>query len=91
VTEKDIELNAAPATRRHMLDFLAAIEKRSRPVADIEQGHICTARCIRANLAMEIGRPIAYDPKKRVVADDREATKRLRREYRKPWKHPGAA
>ena len=36
VTEKDIELNAAPATRRHMLDFLAAIEKRSRPVADIE-------------------------------------------------------
>ena len=38
VTEKDIELNAAPATRRHMLDFLAAIEKRSRPVADIEAG-----------------------------------------------------
>jgi hypothetical protein len=40
---------------------------------------------------MEIGRPIAYDPKKRVVADDREATKRLRREYRKPWKHPVGA
>src|SRR5882724_2432560 len=31
VTEQDIELNAAPATRRHMADFLAAIEKRSRP------------------------------------------------------------
>ncbi len=31
VTEKDIELNAAPATRRHMLDFLAAIEQRGRP------------------------------------------------------------
>src|ERR1017187_7800958 len=40
VTEKDIELNAAPATRLHMLDFLAAIDKRSRPVADIGQGHI---------------------------------------------------
>ena len=36
VTEKDIELNAAPATRLHMLDFLTAVDKRSRPIADIE-------------------------------------------------------
>jgi hypothetical protein len=91
VTEKDIELNAAPATRRHMLDFLAAIEKRSRPIADIEEGHISTASCILANVAMGLGRPITYDPKKRVVADDLEATKRLHREYRKPWRHPGGA
>src|SRR5688572_16507448 len=75
VTEKDIELNAAPATRKHMLDFLAAIEKRSRPVADIEEGHISTASCILANIAMEMGRPIVYDPKSRKVVDDREATK----------------
>jgi predicted dehydrogenase len=91
LTEKDIELNAAPATRRHMLDFLAAIEKRSRPVADIEEGHISTASCILANLAMEIGRPVVYDPQKRVVVGDPEATKRLRRPYRAPWRHPGAA
>ena len=90
VTEKDIELNAAPATRGHMRDFLAAIEKRSRPVADIEEGHISTASCILANIAMEIGRPIVYDPKKRVVVNDGDATKRLRREYRKPWKHPAS-
>jgi nicotinate-nucleotide adenylyltransferase len=25
-----------------------------------------------------------------LVVDDRDATKHLRREYRKPWKHPGA-
>jgi predicted dehydrogenase len=90
VTEKDIELNAAPATRRHMLDFLAAIEKRSRPVADIEEGHISTASCILANIAMDLGRPLAYDPKTRKVTDDRQATKLLRKEYRKPWKHPAA-
>ena len=90
VTEKDNELNAAPATRRHMLDFLAAIEKRSRPVADIEEGHISTASCILANIAMEVGRPVVYDPKKRAVLRDREATKLLRKPYRSPWKHPGA-
>jgi predicted dehydrogenase len=90
LTEKDIELNAAPATRRHMLDFLAAIEKRSRPVADVEEGHISTASCILANLSLELGRPLRYDPQKRVVVNDREATRRLARAYRAPWKHPGA-
>ena len=87
-TEKDIELNAAPATRRHMLDFLAAIEKRSRPVADIEEGHISTASCILANIAMDTGRPLIYDAKQRVVVGDGEATQRLRRTYRAPWQHP---
>jgi predicted dehydrogenase len=88
VTEKDIELNAAPATRLHMLDFLAAIEKRSRPVADIEEGHISTASCILANIAMDTGRPLVYDPQRRVVVYDRDATKRLTKPYRAPWKHP---
>lgn len=89
VTEKDIELNAAPATRRHMLDFLGAIEKRSRPIADIEEGHISTASCILANVSMQLGgRPLVYDSTKRIITGDREATKLLRRPYRAPWKHP---
>ena len=88
MTEKGFELNAAPATRRHMIDFLAAVEKRSRPVADIEEGHISTASCVLANVAMQLGRPLAYDPKKREVAGDAEATKLLRRPYRASWKHP---
>lgn len=88
VTEKGIELNAAPATRRHMLDFLAAVSNRNRPVADIEEGHISTASCILANVAMKLGRPLAYDPKKREIAGDAEATKLLRRPYRLPWRRP---
>lgn len=88
VTEKDIELHAAPATRRHMLDFLAAVAQRSRPIADIEEGHISTASCILANLAMELGRPLVYDPQRRVVVGDDEATERLLRPYRGPWQHP---
>jgi predicted dehydrogenase len=90
VTEKDNELNAAPATRRHMLDFLAAVAQRSRPIADVEEGHISTASCILANIAMNVGRPLVYDPRRRTVVDDRDATRRLRRDYRKGWKHPSA-
>jgi hypothetical protein len=88
VDEPDIELNAAPATRLHMKDFLAAVENRGRPVADIEEGHISTASCILANLSMELGRALAYDPTSRTIPGDAEATKRLRRPYREPWTHP---
>ena len=44
-----------------------------------------------ANLSiMDLGRPLVYDPKKRVVVDDEAATKLLRRAYRQPWQHPEA-
>lgn len=88
-TEERIELNAAPATRRHMLDFLAAIHDNKRPIADIEAGHISTASCILANISMELnGRALVYDPMKQKVVGDKEATKLLERAYRQPWEHP---
>jgi predicted dehydrogenase len=88
LTEKDIELNAAPATRRHMLDFLAAIESRGKPVADIQAGHISSASCILANLAMQLGRPLQYDSDTKTVPGDDEATSLLQRSYREPWQRP---
>jgi len=91
ITEKDIELNAAPATRLHMLDFLAAIASRGKPIADIEQGHISTASCLLANVAMKLGRPLSYDPAKRIVTGDTDATGLLQRPYRAPWTRPGLA
>ncbi len=89
VTEKDIELHAAPATRQHMRDFLNAIARRGRPIADIEQGHISTASCILANLSMKLGgRPLAYDPINRQILGDPAANELLRRPYRAPYQHP---
>lgn len=88
INEPRIELNAAPATRLHMLDFLNAIENKTRPVADIEEGHISTASCILANMSMKTGRPMVYDPKTRQVVGDAEATALLQRAYRQPWVHP---
>lgn len=88
LTEPDIELNAAPATRLHMLNFLGAIKNGGRPVADIEEGHISTASCIMANLSMKLGRPVVYDPQKRIITGDPAATALLQRPYRAPWEHP---
>lgn len=88
LNEPRIELNAAPATRRHMQDLLSAIENDRLPVADIEEGHISSASCILANLSMQLNRPLMYDPQKKICIDDPEATKLLRRPYQKPWQHP---
>jgi predicted dehydrogenase len=87
-TEKDLERHVAPAVRHHMLDFLDAIEKRGKPVADIEQGHVSTASCILGNLAMGLGRTLAWDAENQRVVGDDEANKLLRRAYREPWAHP---
>jgi len=86
--EKDIELNAAPATRLQMLNFLNAIDTNTKPVADIHEGHISTASCILANLSMKVGRPLVYDPEERIVIGDTEATALLRRKYREGYLHP---
>lgn len=86
--EPRIELHAAPATRQHMIDFIRAIESHTRPVADIEEGHISTASCILANLSMKLGRALSYDPRTRSVPGDPEATALLKRTYRSPWIHP---
>lgn len=87
--EPRIELHAAPATRRHMLDLLSAIESDHLPVADVQEGHISSASCILANLSMQLNRPVAYDPQRKICIDDPEATALLKRPYRAPWKRPG--
>ncbi len=87
-TEKDLETHCAPAIRHHMQDFLAAIAKRSIPVADIEQGYISTTSCILANLSMRTGRTMTWDPQKGRVIGDAEANRLLARPYRSPWVHP---
>jgi predicted dehydrogenase len=87
-TEKDLEKHVAPAIRVHMKDFLSAIAARNKPVADIEQGYISSASSIMANLSMQLGRSLTWDPAAGKVVRDDEANKLLRRPYRAPWTHP---
>jgi predicted dehydrogenase len=87
-TEDRLERHVAPAIRHHMLDFLAAIDARKNPVADIEEGYMSSSSCILANLALKTGRSLVWDPVEQKVKDDDEANRLLRRGYRGPWIHP---
>jgi len=87
-TEPDLERHVAPAIRYHMKNFLAAIDARSKPVADIEEGYISTTSCILANMSMKLGRTLAWDPQAGRIAGDEPANQLLARPYRAPWVHP---
>lgn len=89
-TEKDLERHVASAIRGHMIDLVKCIETRGRPVADVEEGYISSTSCILANLSLQLGRSLKWDPVKHEVAGDPEANRLLRREYRRPWIHPAA-
>jgi predicted dehydrogenase len=90
-TEPQLEKHVAPAIRVHMKDFLKAIDTRTKPVADIEQGHISTTSCILANISRTLGRSIEWDAVAGTVVDDDKARYMLTRPYRAPWVHPDAA
>ena len=74
-----------------MRNLLACIESREKPVADIEQGYISTARCILANMSQKLGRSLTWDHAKGEIVGDDEANKLLARPYRAPYKHPDAS
>jgi len=87
-TEKDLEKHCASAIRWHMQDLLRNIASRGKPVADIEQGANSSIACILANLSLQLGRSLRWDPARGEVVGDDEANRLLRRPYRAPYVHP---
>ena len=87
-TEKDLERHVAPAIRRHIRNFLAAVAERTRPVADIEEGHISSACCILANEAATHRVTIELDPQSGRIVRPGERRELLYRAYRAGWTHP---
>ena len=90
-TEKDLEKHVAPALRSHMKNFLHAIDTRTQPVSNIQEGYISSASCILANIALETGRTLHWDVGQQRVSSDDEANRLLTRPYRSPWVHPDPA
>ncbi len=69
-------------------DFLNAIATGSRPVADVEIGHLSTNLSLLGMLSWKLGRSIAWDEEKGQIPGDAEANALLRRDFRKPWQYP---
>ena len=67
----------------HQRDFLDAIRTGRKPNAHVEIGHRSVALVHLGNIALRLGRSLAFDPEKEQIVGDEEAARLLSRTYRK--------
>ena len=70
------------ANDKHYRAFIDAVKSRNDPNTPIEVGHSSCTFCILGNIAMELGRPIVWNPIVEKFRNDPEATKLLHYDYR---------
>jgi len=71
----------------HMQNFIDCVRSRRKPIASIEVGCSTNTLCCIANIAVELKRPVKWDPATLSFGDDKEAfNHRLYHyQYRKPY------
>ena len=72
-------------TTGHYENWFGAIANGTVPVADVEIGHRTASMCHLANLAIELGRELTWDPIVEAFVGDAEADARRSRPQRAPW------
>ena len=73
-------------SRNHWRNFVDCIKSRKPTITPAETAHHSAIPGHLSLIAMLTGRKIQWDPAKEVIVGDKEASKLLTREYRKPWK-----
>ena len=71
----------------HHRNFIDAIRTRIDPNVPVETGHTSCTVCNLGNIAMELGRPVVWNPIVQKFMHDPEATKLLHYDYRKGYEH----
>jgi predicted dehydrogenase len=73
-------------SRDHMGDWLEAIRTRGPTASPIEIAHRSATMCHLGNLAMRLGRRLAWDPARERFRNDPEADAMLDEPMRAPWR-----
>jgi hypothetical protein len=74
----------------HYRNFVDAIRANDPKMltCDVLEGHLSSALPHLANISYRVGRGLAFDPKREMFVDDKEADQLLTREYRKAFELP---
>jgi predicted dehydrogenase len=73
-----------PATN-HVRDFLDCVKSRQTPIAPAEGAHRANSTCQIANICLQLGRTVEWDPARERFVDDPMADRKLVRAMRAPW------
>lgn len=79
------EKRVAYRSANHWANFIECCKTRGRPAQTIQIGHRSTSLCHLANIAMELDRPVDWDPEKEIFPNDPQANAKLDRPKRQPW------
>jgi len=79
----DVHLYKSPG---HQQDWIDCIRTRRRPICDVVVGASSVTVCHLGNIAYWLGRPLKWDPVKREIIGDEEASRWLDRPNRAPWR-----
>ena len=79
MTDNDIPYYSNP---KHYRAFIDAVKSRIDPNTPVEVGHSSCTMCILGNIAIELGRPVVWNPIVEKFMRDPEASKLLHYEYR---------
>jgi predicted dehydrogenase len=73
-------------TEAHVRDFLDCVKTRRPCNSTLEEGNRSTIFAHLANIAMETGARIEWDPVRERIVSPADANRLLEYEYRKPWR-----
>ena len=87
ITDKDIKLENAGGRNgvSHMANWISNVKSRGKCICHEEVGHRTASLCHITNIAYQLDRELAWDPKKEQF-DDAEANKMIAQEMRGDWK-----
>ena len=72
----------------HLANWIACIQSRERPIADVEIGHRSAIVCHLGNIVRWVGRKLTWDPERETFPGDDEANGYLSRPMRAPYQLP---
>lgn len=70
----------------HTRNFLDCVKSRAKTVSPIDESVRSESLCQISEIAIRLGRKVAWDPKTETFPGDEEANRRLSRPMRAPWK-----
>jgi len=70
----------------HVRNFLDCVKSRHQPVAPAEGAHRANSACQVANICLELGRKLQWDPQNERFVGDPMADRKLARAMRQPWR-----
>ena len=79
------EVYGGKVSQNHSANFIEAMQSRQQPISDVWSHNRMLEICHLSNIAMRLGRELAWDPAKREIIGDAQANAFLSRENRKGY------